>query len=76
MVYLPTGDLDLLLILGCMNSNFLVLELFFLYCSSLWRTETIVFAKLNKPQVSIKHSNQIWLEINRPLGVHNRGLTR
>ena len=27
MVYFPTGRLDLILILGCMNSNLLVLEL-------------------------------------------------
>ena len=53
MVYLLAGNSDLFLILDCMTSNFynnqLLLELFhFCYCP-LWRTDTIVFAKLNKP---------------------------
>ena len=50
--------------------------------SSLWRTNTIVFAKLNKPLVSIKpppppppapHLNAF--EINKLLGGLNRGFT-
>ena len=46
MVYLPTGSSDLFLNLGCMASNFLFSTF---YSSALWRTETTVFAKLNKP---------------------------
>ena len=51
MVYSPNRSLDLFLILGCMISNFLYLA----YSSSLRRTDTVVFAKLNKPpsQVSL-----------------------
>ena len=37
-----------------MTLNFLYLSLSTFYSSSLWRTDTIVFAKLNKPHVSIK----------------------
>ena len=37
-----------------MTLNFLFLSLSTFYSSSLWRTDTIVFAKLNKPLVSIK----------------------
>ena len=37
-----------------MISNFLYLSFSTFYSSSLWRTDTIVFAKLNKPHVSIK----------------------
>ena len=54
MVYSPTGSSDLFLNLGCMTLNFLHLSLSTFYSSSLWRTDTIVFAKLNKPHVSIK----------------------
>ena len=39
----------LICILGCMTSNFLYLSFSTLYYSSLWRTDTIVFAKLNIP---------------------------
>ena len=53
MVYSPTGSSDLFLNLGCMTLNFLHLSLSTFYSSSLWRTDTIVFAKLNKPHVSI-----------------------
>ena len=35
--------------LGCMTSNFLYLSFSNLYSSSLWWTDTIVFAKSNKP---------------------------
>ena len=52
MVYIPTGSLDLILILGYMTSNLLVLcfsNLYIVYSSSLWRTDTIVVSKLNKP---------------------------
>ena len=60
MVYSPTGSSDLLLIPSCMTSNFLYLNFSILHSSSLWRTDTIVFAKLNtlplsnNPPVSIK----------------------
>ena len=43
MVCSPTGSLDL------HDLQLLVLKLSTLYWSSLWRTVTIVFAKLNKP---------------------------
>ena len=36
------------------NLQLLVLELFYLFFYSLWRTDTIVFANLNKPLVFIK----------------------
>ena len=51
MAYSPTGSSDLFLILGCMTSNFLYLSLSTLNSSSLWRTDTIVFAKLVKPPI-------------------------
>ena len=54
MVYSPIGSSDLFLNLGCMTLNFLHLSLSTFYSSSLWRTDTIVFAKLNKPHVSVK----------------------
>ena len=62
MVYLPTASSDFFLILGCMTSNALYLSFSTFYCSSLWRTDTIVFAKSNKPPSS-------GFEINNP----NRG---
>ena len=70
---------DLFLIPGCMISNSLYLSLASFYASSLWRTaDTAVFAKLNKPPVSINpppHSNVF--ELNTPPGGGggNRGLT-
>ena len=45
MIYLPTGSSDLILILCCMTSNLLVLDLF-LYSSSLCRTDTTLFSKV------------------------------
>ena len=48
MVYSPTVSSDLLMILGCMTSNFFYLRFSTLYFSSFGRTDTIVFAKLNK----------------------------
>ena len=54
MVYLPTGSSDLILIVGCVTSNFLYLSFSTLYSSSLWGTDTVFFAKLNKLPVSIK----------------------
>ena len=50
MVYSHAGSSDLFLsILGCMTSNFLYLSFSTWHSGSLWRTDTIVFAKLNKP---------------------------
>ena len=49
MVYLLTGSLDLILIHGCMTSTFLYLSFSTLYSSSLWKTDTIVVSKFNKP---------------------------
>ena len=48
MVYSPTVSSDLLMILGCTTSNFFYLRFSTLYFSSFGRTDTIVFAKLNK----------------------------
>ena len=53
MVYLPTGSSDLILILGCMTSNLLFLELlYFVLSSSLWRTDTIIFSKVNGLEIN------------------------
>ena len=46
---LPTGSLDLFLILGRTTSNFLYLSFFTLYSSSLWRTDIIIQWFQNKP---------------------------
>ena len=54
MVYSPAGCSDLSLIVGCVTSNFLYLSFSTLYSSSLWRTDTIVFPKSNKPLLSNK----------------------
>ena len=51
-VYSPTGSSDLFMILGCMTSNFLYLSFSTLYSSSLWRTDTILWAKLITPALS------------------------
>ena len=63
-VYLSTGSTDLILILGCMTSNFFYLSFTTLYSSSLWRTDTIVVSQLNTPPLS-----------NKPPRGLNRGLT-
>ena len=47
MVSSPVGSSDLSLIVGCMTSNFLYLSFSTLCSSFLWRTDTIVHAKLN-----------------------------
>ena len=52
--YLPTGSSDLILILGCMTSNFLYSSFSTLYSSSLRRTDTTVFAKLNLKKPRLK----------------------
>ena len=69
MVYSPTESSDLFLILGCMTSNVLVLKLFQFYYSSLWRTGTIVFAKLDKPPRSLLSLPSDAFEINKLPGV-------
>ena len=69
MVYSPTESSDLFLILGCMTSNVLVLKLFQFYYSSLWRTDTIVFAKLDKPPRSLLSLPSDAFEINKLPGV-------
>ena len=54
MVYSAAGGSVLFLILGYMTPNFLYLTFPTLHSSSLWRTDTIFFAKLNKSPLSIK----------------------
>ena len=73
---LLTGSSDLILIRSCMTSTFLYLSFSTLYSSSLWRTDTIVVSKLNKPPLpqlptqisplSILSSPSNGLEINKP----------
>ena len=83
MVYSPTGSLDLSLIPSCMTSNFLYLNFSTLYSSSLWRTDTIVFAKLNTlhpfkyppPRSLLSPPLSNVFEINEPFGGLNRGFT-
>ena len=81
MVYLPTGSSDQILILSCMTQNFLYLSFSTLYSSSLWRTDTIIVSKLSKPLLSNKPPSLLsppplnGLEINKPAGGLNRGLT-
>ena len=69
MDYSPTGSSDLFLILGCMTSNFLYLSLSTLNSSSLWRTDTIVFAKLDKPPRSLLSLPSDAFEIKKLPGV-------
>ena len=78
MVYSPTGSSYLFFILGCMTSNFLYLYFSTLYSTFLWRTDTITFAKSNKPPTSQiplpLHSNVF--EINKtPRVGFKRGFT-
>ena len=76
MVYLPPGSSDLILILGCVTSNFLYLSFSTLYSSSLWGTDIIVCSKLNKPPVSVKAPPpQMGLKLISPGGGVNRGFT-
>ena len=53
----------------CMTSNFLYLSFSTLHptSSSLWRTDTIGWTKLNKPHISTKVPLNVF-EINKPLG--------
>ena len=48
MVDSPARSLDVFLIFDCMTSNFLHLSFSTLNSSCLWRTDTIIFAKLSK----------------------------
>jgi len=48
MDYSPATSSDLFLILDCMTSNFLHLSFSTLDSSGLWRTDTIIFARLSK----------------------------
>ena len=70
MVYSPAESSDLFFILGCMISNGFYLSFPTLHSGSLWRTDIIFFAKLNKPP-SRKMSP---LYLLSPLGI-NRGFT-
>ena len=74
MVYSPTGSSDLFLILGCMTSNLSYLSFSTLYSSSLWRNDTFVFSKLNKPPISIKLPLKWAWNKQAPRGL-NRGCT-
>lgn len=62
--------------LGCMTCNFLYLSFSNLYSSSLWWTETIIFAALNKlPSLLIQPPSSppfSVFEINKPGGGLNR----
>ena len=62
MVYLHVGSSDLFLILVCMTSNFSYLSFSTLHSSSWLRTETNIFAKLNKPLKCV------WKKNKPPLG--------
>lgn len=54
--------------------NFMYLSYSTLLSNSLLRTDTIIFAKLNKPPLSTKPISNV-LEINKHPGVLNRGFT-
>ena len=49
MLYSPAGGSDLFSNLSCATSNVLYSSFSTLHSSSLWRTDTIFFAKLNTP---------------------------
>ena len=58
--------------LWLMTSNFLYLSFFTLYSSFLWRTNTLVFAKLKKPPICIKpHTPYSSGGLNRGFTVHS-----
>jgi len=48
---LTFGSSDLFFMLSCLTSDFLYLSFFTLHSSSLWRTDTTIFAKLNTPSL-------------------------
>ena len=55
-----------------MTSNFLYLSFSTLYSSSLWRTDTIVFAKLNTPPVPRKPTPNVFEIIPPPPPLQKR----
>ena len=66
MVYSAAGGSVLFLILGYMTPNFLYLTFPTLHSSSLWRTDTIFFAKLNKSPLSLLRRTPPYVfEINK-----------
>ena len=68
MLYSPAGSSDLFSNLCCVTSNILYLSFSTLHSSSLWRTDIIFFAKLNKPP-------GLYLQPPPLPGVLNRGFT-
>ena len=70
MVYSPTGSSDLFLFLACMTSDFLFLSFSTLYFSSLWTTNTTIFAKLNKSPLSNNPPVSTMKKINPPWGLY------
>ena len=61
MVYSPAWGSDFFLILGCISSRFLYFS-FSTLPSSLWRTDTIFFAKLNKPS-PLSHKPHVFITL-------------
>ena len=70
MDYSPTRSSDLFLILGCKTSDFLYLGFSTLYFSSLWTTDTIIFAKLNTSPLSNKPPVSTVKKITPPWGLY------
>ena len=70
MVSSPTGSSDLFLFLACMTSDFLFLSFSTLYFSSLWTTNTTIFAKLNKSPLSNNPPVSTMKKINPPWGLY------
>ena len=74
MVYSCVGNSDLFFILGCMNSSFLYLSFSTLHPSSLWRTDTTIFTKFDKPPLSNKSPFQkevcLWLPTLKRCPIH------
>ena len=68
------GSSDLFLILGCMNYRFLYLSFSTLHSSSLWRTDTTIFTKFDKPPLSNKSPFQkevcLWLPTLKRCPIH------
>ena len=58
MVYSPTGRSDFFLVHGFTT----------VYSSALWRTDTIIFAKLNKPTPAPAPTPSNRIEINKAPG--------
>ena len=62
MVYSLTWSSDLFLILGCISSKFSYLS-FSTLPSSLWRTDSIFFAKLDKPS-PLSHKPHVFIKLS------------